>query len=100
MEMIREAAPFLVGMVLPPVVMLLIRSDWSGFGRFLAAFIPALILGICTSFLAGELAGDIPEGVMAIIIDTSLAYTGSQLAYRLFWKPVLEKRLNLEARHL
>jgi hypothetical protein len=26
---------------------------------------------------------------MAIIIDTSLTYTGSQLAYRLVWKPAV-----------
>jgi|GraSoi_2013_60cm_1033757.scaffolds.fasta_scaffold95638_1 hypothetical protein len=26
---------------------------------------------------------------MAIIIDTSLAYTGFQLAYRLAWKPAV-----------
>jgi hypothetical protein len=51
----------------------------------------ALVLGFCTSLLAGELVGGIPDGLMAVIIDTSLVYTGSQLAYRIFWKPVLQE---------
>ena len=34
-----------------------------------------------------------PDALIAIIIDTSLVYTGSQLAYRLFWKPILASHL-------
>lgn len=87
MELLREAAPFLVGMVmLPPLVALVVRASWSGQAKFATSFVPALVLGICVSALAGELALDLPEAVMAVIIDTSLVYTGSQLAYRLFWK--------------
>jgi hypothetical protein len=93
MEMLREAAPFLIGVILPPMVMLAVRANWSGGRKFAAAFAPALLLGVCTSVLAGEWAGGLPEGLMAVIIDTSLVYTGSQLAYRLFWKPALEARL-------
>ncbi len=90
MDLLRETAPFLVGMIVPPIVMLLIRANLSGQFKFIAAFIPALVLGFYTSLLAGELAGGIPNGLIAVLIDTSLVYTGSQLAYRLFWKPVLE----------
>lgn len=91
--MLREFAPFLIGLILPPMVMLALRNSWSGGRKFALAFAPALVLGFCTSLLAGELAGGIPEGVAAIIIDTSLVFTGSQLAYRLFWKRTLEARL-------
>ena len=97
MDMLREAAPFLVGMILPPMLTLVIRATWSGLPRFAAAFLPALVLGFCTSLLAGELAGSPADGLMAVIIDTSLVYTGSQLAYRLFWKPVLKERLQRRA---
>jgi hypothetical protein len=93
MDLLRETAPFLVGMIVPPILMLLIHASWSGRSKFLATFLPALVLGFCTSALAGELTAGMPNGLIAVIIDTSLVYTGAQLAYRLFWKPVLEARL-------
>src|SRR5438270_8458196 len=84
MDLLRETAPFLVGMIVPPIVMLITCLNWSNQFKFIATFIPALVLGCCTSLLAGELAGSLPNGLVAILIDTSLVYTGSQLAYRLF----------------
>src|SRR5213082_975825 len=93
MDLLRETAPFLIGMIVPPSIMLVIRPGWSGQSKFLAAFLPALVLGCLTSTLAGELTAGMPDGLIAIIIDTSLIYTGSQLAYRLFWKPILEARV-------
>ncbi len=93
MDLLRETAPFLIGMIMPPVIMLAIRPGWSGQAKFLTAFLPALVLGFCTSALAGELTAGMPDGLIAVIIDTSLVYTGSQLAYRLFWKPTLEVRI-------
>lgn len=93
MDLLRETAPFLIGMIMPPIIMLAIRPTWSGQAKFLAAFLPALILGFCTSALAGELTAGVPDGLIAVIIDTALVYTGSQLAYRLFWKPTLEARI-------
>ena len=92
-DLLRETAPFLVGLLLPPLVMLAMRPGWSGRAKFLAAFLPALVLGICTSALAGELLAGMPDGLIAIMIDTSLVFTGSQLAYRLAWKPLLEPHL-------
>src|SRR2546421_10882116 len=93
MDLLRETAPFLIGMLVPPVVMLAMRPNWSGQVKFLASFLPSLVLGFCTSALAGELTAGMPDSLIAVIIDTSLVYLGSQLAYRLFWKPVLEERL-------
>ena len=93
MDLLRETAPFLIGMILPAVIMLIVRAGWSGQSKFLAAFLPALVLGFCTSAITGELAGGWPDGLIAVIIDTSLVYTGSQLAYWLVWKPTVEERL-------
>jgi hypothetical protein len=93
MDLLRETAPFLVGMIVPPIILLFIRPTWSGQAKFLAAFLPTLALGFCTIALAGELTSGIADGLIAVIIDTSLVYTGSQLAYRLFWKPTLESRV-------
>lgn len=93
MDLWRETAPFLVGMIVPPIIMLVIRPGWSGQSKFLAAFLPALVLGFLTSALAGELTAGMPDGLIAVIIDTSLVYAGSQLAYWLFWKPTFEARI-------
>ncbi len=93
MDLLRETAPLLIGMLVPPVVMLAMRPNWSGQIKFLASFLPALILGLCTSALAGELTAGMPEALIAVIVDTSLVYSGSQLAYRLFWKSILASRL-------
>ncbi len=92
-DLLRETAPFLVGMILPPIIMLATRPSWSGQFKFVAALLPALVLGFCTSALAGELAAGMPAGLIAVIIDASLVYTGSQLAYRLLWKPTLEAHI-------
>jgi hypothetical protein len=95
--MLHEVAPFLVGMIVPPIVMLALHASWSGLRKFGVAFGTALVLGFCTSLLAGELAAGMPDALIAVMIDTSLVYTGSQLAYRLFWKPALEERLQQSA---
>jgi hypothetical protein len=92
MEMVREVVPLLIGGVLPPVLMLAMRPARSGILRFLIAFVPAIVLGACASFLNGELAGDLPEALFAVIVDTSLVYTGSQIAYHLIWKPLFNLR--------
>ena len=93
-DLLRETAPFLIGLLLPPLVMLAARPEWSGRAKFAATFVSALILGFCTSALAGELLAGMPDGLIAVMIDTSLVFTGSQVAYRLFWKPALEPRLS------
>ncbi len=93
MDLLRETAPFIIGMIMPPIIMLASRPTWPGQSKFLASFLPALILGFCTSALAGELTSGMPDGLIAVIIDTALVYTGSQLAYWLFWKPTLEARI-------
>ncbi|HEY7982710.1 MAG TPA: hypothetical protein VID73_00995 [Ktedonobacterales bacterium] len=86
-------APLFVGLVLPPIVMLAQRADWSGARKFTVAFLPALVLGLATSAMAGELAAGWPDGAIAVVIDTALVFTGAQLAYRYFWKATLEARL-------
>jgi hypothetical protein len=91
-DAVREVAPFLVGMVLPPLLMLVVRMQWSGLRKFAVTFLPALVLGVITSAWAGELILGMPDSLVAVIIDTALVYTGSQIAYQLLWKPVLEAR--------
>lgn len=94
METLREVIPFFIGLVLSPVIMLLSYGLRLKRINTLLSFILALLVGCCVSFFAGELAGDLPEALMAVIIDTSLVYTGSQVAYYLLWKPLLAHRLS------
>jgi FtsH-binding integral membrane protein len=94
METLREIVPFFIGLVLPLAIMLFSRAFHLRRLNIAFSFVLALLVGCCVSFFAGELAGDLPEALMAIIIDTSLVYTGSQAAYRLLWKPLLAHRLS------
>ncbi len=94
MEIIKESVPFLVGLMIPPFLMLIINPAWSKMGKFAATILPALIIGGTISILVGEVIGvDPPEAIVSIIIDTSLVYTGSQFAYHLAWKGLLKERL-------
>jgi hypothetical protein len=74
--------------------MLIMNPAWSKMGKFVATIVPAIIIGGTISVLVGEVIGaDPPEAIVAIIIDTSLVYTGSQVAYHLAWKGLLKERL-------
>lgn len=100
MEMFREIVPFIIGLVLlPPVMMLLTRLLRIERMNIASSFVLAIIIGCCVSFFAGELADSLPEGLMAIVIDTSLVYTGSQAAYHLWWKPLLAHRFARQPAH-
>src|SRR5260370_8336350 len=90
---LREVGPFLVCLILPPLLMLIMRQHWSGLRKFAVIFAPALLLGVITSAWAGELAAGMPDALISVVIDTSLVYTGTQVAYRLIWKPLLAARL-------
>jgi len=98
MDALHEVAPFLVGMLAPPLVTLAAHGRWSGGVKSLASFAVALALGLCASAVTGELAAGLPDALIAVMIDTSLAYTGSQVAYRLAWKSVIEARGSARAR--
>src|SRR5262245_51358239 len=89
MDLVREIAPFVLGMFLPPIVALGLRSEWSAHTKFFLALLPTIALGAATSYLAGELAVGLqdPDAWLAILIDTSLIFTASQVSYYLFWKP-------------
>jgi len=92
MEILREMAPFIVGFLIGPALFLIIPRHWQGSRRFWSILGSALLLGVIVSFLMGELFLDLPEVVVAVIIDTSLVYTSSQVSYRLFWKSIFASR--------
>ena len=94
MEFIKEILPFLLGIIfIPPIVMLVLPKSWSGRTKFIAIFVVAVIVGFIGSAIVGEQFGELEERVVALVLDSSTAYAGSQIGYWLFWKPVLEPRL-------
>ena len=93
MDLLRETAPFLIGLIIPPILIFVRPASWPGLFKFAMAFVSAIILGTCVSTLAGELTAGMPDALIAVLIDTSLVYAGSQVAYWIIWKPVLEERL-------
>src|SRR5438034_10007191 len=93
MDLLKETAPFLIGFIVPPILIFIRPRIWPGLLKFTMAFLSAVILGICVSALAGELAAGLPNALISVLIDTSLVYAGSQIAYWILWKPVLEERL-------
>jgi hypothetical protein len=95
MEFIRELLPFFLGMiVIPPLFMLVFPQKWSDRLKFVALFIVSAIVGLVGSTIVGEQFGELPDRVVALVIDSSTAYAGSQIAYWLFWKPLLETRFH------
>jgi hypothetical protein len=97
MNLLQETAPFLIGFIVPPILICIRPATGSGLLKFTTAFLSAVILGICVSALAGELAAGLPDALISVLIDTSLVYAGSQIAYWILWKPVLEERLPRQA---
>jgi len=97
MDLLKETAPFLIGFIVPPILIFIRPRTLPGLLKFTTAFLSAVILGTCVSALAGELAVGMPDALISILIDTSLVYAGSQVAYWIIWKPVLEERLQRRA---
>jgi hypothetical protein len=93
-DALRETAPFLVGLIVPPILMLARSAAWPSQVRFVVALLVALILGFLTSALVGELAAGPPDSLISVLIDASLAFAGSQVAYRFAWRPLLERRVS------
>ena len=92
MDSVREIGPFILGLLLPPVFMIAIRTGWSGGAKFALSFATSLVIGLAISYFAGDLVAGLASAVPSVLVNTSLIFTGSQLAYWSFWRPVLEQR--------
>jgi hypothetical protein len=86
MEFTREIAPFLLGILVSSGLTFLYRKASEQIRRAGTALI-ALFLGACTSLFAGELV-NLQDGLIAILIDTSLVFTGATLSYYWIWGPI------------
>jgi hypothetical protein len=96
-EVFRESVPFLVGLVLSPVLWLMLRSGVSRMvksGSFLGG---ALVTGAAVSLLNGEIIGQaVWEALGSIALD-SLIVGAVALAVALFvLKRVLSSRAKAE----
>ncbi len=98
MEILREAAPFLAGLIVPVIAAVVLRVLPARQFTLLTVLVLSFVVGASASFLNGELGASLPDSLMALIIDTSLVYTGSQIAYHAFWKSVLPAREQVKSR--
>jgi hypothetical protein len=99
MDPVRAIGPFVLGLLLPPVTMIPMRGNWSGGAKFALSFATALVISVAIALVGGDIAQGLPGAVVAILVYTSLVFTGSQLAYWSFWRPVLEPRRREKLAH-
>ncbi len=92
MEPVRAIGPFILGLLLPPVTIIPIRGGWTGGAKFALSFATALVIAVAIAFFGGDFAGGAQSAAVAILVYTSLVFTGSQLSYWSFWRPALEPR--------
>ena len=95
MEVLHEAWPVLAGMFLPPLVYLATRSRMT----LVSYFLPAAVLGLCASLLAGEISISFASALAHVAFDSMLALIGSYLSYRFFWRQILKTKLRQERSH-
>jgi hypothetical protein len=84
MEVLREGLPILLGAAVPFPVMALARAGLGRVRHHLTALL-VLTAGVSASALNGELAFW-PAALLAIIVDSGLAYLGAVLCTRVVWR--------------
>ena len=91
MEIVRETGPLILGLlVIPPLARALTRTASNDI-RNLVTLLLSLAAGFLWSTFVGEQSSpDIEERLIALVIDTSLAYTGATLATWIVWSRVLK----------
>jgi len=90
MEALHESIPFLLGLLLSPLTIVL-RAIRSLAARLGVSLLPAILVGAAVSYLNGELAVGMPEGLFAVAADTMLVCGGALIAYRFAVRPLLER---------
>jgi hypothetical protein len=82
MEILRETGPLLLGIVVIAPIVGSLRGRWSGNILGLVTFLQCLALGLIWSTFVGEQASpELVERLVALIVDTSLAYGGFSLVH-------------------
>ena len=92
METIRELIPFVLGaLVVPLITRLSPINKTKSLVQLAIVLLVSAVVGFLGSALVGEQIASnmLPERVVALVIDTSLAYTGAQIADVIFWKRVV-----------
>ncbi len=94
-EVFRESVPFLVGLVLSPVLWLMLRAGVSQMVKSGSFVLGALVAGSSVSLLNGEIIGqDVWEALGSVALD-SLIVGAVSLAVALF---VLKRLLPARAK--
>ena len=86
MEILREIGPLVLGMLFIPPIVSAVAGKASSNAKNLLTLLLCLVVGIAWSAFVGEQsARDLLDRLVAVIVDTSLAFTGSFLASWVVW---------------
>ena len=80
MEILRETGPMLLGMIVVPAVLGGLRGKLPASFAGWLTFVQCIAIGLLWSTFVGEQASpELSERLVALIVDTSLAYAGASL---------------------
>lgn len=89
-DILKELAPCIIGLFVPIFFIFARNFTWPAQLKFTGSLAAALVIGVATSAIVGELALDFPDNIISVLIDTSLVFTGYHVAYQYLWRPTLE----------
>lgn len=76
-----EMWSLVVGFALPPVLSVVMQSDWSQRLQAVVAFVACALAGAGTAYFQGDLTGErFVEAGLVVLVTTIATYKG-------FWKP-------------
>lgn len=91
MEVLRETGPLILGLLVIPPIARALTGTSSDDVRTLVTFLLSIVIGFLWSTFVGEQGSpDLEERLIALVIDTSLAFTGATLAAWAVWSRVLK----------
>ncbi len=76
-----EMWALIVGFALPPVLSVVLQSDWSARLKSVVAFLACALAGAGTAYLQGDLTGERFVEAGLVILVTAIA------TYKGFWRP-------------
>ena len=93
MEILRETGPLILGALIIPLIVRALTSKSSNNTQILTTLLLSIVIGLLWSTFVGEQASpDFGDRLIALTVDTSLAFTGATLATWAVWSRVLGAR--------
>ncbi|MFA5866927.1 MAG: hypothetical protein WC891_03060 [Actinomycetota bacterium] len=89
-----QAWAFIVGFVLPYVIVFLNQAGWSKWANFGVTLVACVLAGLGTVYFAGSLSLAHPD-VGTIVQTIVIVLTASQAVYKMYFKNAVDSWLNV-----